>query len=323
MLTTKPRAEQDIRPGRTVASWIALSFLVGIAGAGCVDMPPCPVDESAPTNVVLTFDDGPLSADIADPSAASDPDTLLDSLRTILGTLEQRKLHAVFYIKGPGNDDAANALRPLFLEGLNEIRDGRHILGYHSYSHDPETWIQPFAPRVVVQANMLADLDQLEQFLDETLAPTGLSRESMFHPIFRPPFGTGGTGLVAAQAAAAAKGWICHGYRIDSFDWTSNANAGPRFSEVVPTDSEEERANYVVGRLETGIATYHHGSTPDVLFHVNSFTAAYLDEWIDTLRDACIEQDGREPTFNIPDCYLNTADPPIDTAAVWMALLGW
>jgi hypothetical protein len=51
--------------------------------------------------------------------------------------------------------------------------------------------------------------------------------------------------------------------------------------------------------------------------HVNAFTAARLDAWIDALNRAALDATGMRPNFGVTSCYLVQADGQVD-----LSLLG-
>jgi peptidoglycan/xylan/chitin deacetylase (PgdA/CDA1 family) len=280
--------------------------------SGCGLQPACPDSADGPRHVVLTFDDGPIPADIADPELRPDLDLLLAPLNEVLARLEAHGARAVFYIKGPGTSDAAEELKPAYAAGIGLMREAGHVLGYHCYRHAQDVWIEPFEPGPVVQGRMTADLDQLVVFLDDVLAPSGLEQADVFSPLFRPPFGGAGMSAPDAEAVARARGWTFHGFRIDSMDWTTNADADVQLTARLPVASEADHVAYVRRCLRRGVSRQAGCQDVDVLMHINAFTAAHLDEWFDELTAACVEETGYPPVFDVPDAYLREDDPVMD-----------
>jgi peptidoglycan/xylan/chitin deacetylase (PgdA/CDA1 family) len=290
---------------------------------GCGTDPLCPIEEKRATVVVLTFDDGPVAADVADPAASPDPCTLLNPLHAILDKLQERDLRAVFYVKGTGNEADADVLSGIFADGILSIHRAGHVLGYHAYHHEAALWVRPPVPVSVVREEMREDLDRLEGFVDGVLGPTGFSRETVFTPIFRQPFGGGGIARLPAMEAAHELGWTYHGFRIDSVDWTDNADTDPTLFAHLPIATESDRVEYVRYRLREGAERNRERAVVDVLFHVNAFTAAHLDEWIDELDSAFEHQTGLPRTFGVPDDYLLEDDPAVDLTIICDLLMPW
>ncbi len=119
-----------------------LRLLLGMVGVwsivGCGFGVPVPCDEAdgEMTTVVVTFDDGPLRADVNDPADTPTKAELLTPLRSILATLEEREMQAVFYVAGPGDSRDSDTLQAIFGQGLIEMHEAGHVLGYQ--------WSGPF-----------------------------------------------------------------------------------------------------------------------------------------------------------------------------------
>jgi peptidoglycan/xylan/chitin deacetylase (PgdA/CDA1 family) len=310
------------RPGRCrFLIWPAVLWLS--AASGCGTDPLSHVEEKRATIVVLTFDDGPVAADVLDPAGTQNMPTLLDPLNAILDTLAQRGLQAVFYVKGPGNRTAGVVLGDTFADGILSIHRAGQVLGYHAYDHDPAIWVRLPVPMSTVRDDMREDLDQLESFLDGLLGPRGLSRGAIFTRVFRQPFGGGGIAQCPAIEVAHERGWTYHGFRIDSVDWTDNADIDPALFVHLPIATEGERVEYVRYRLREGAERNRGLTVVDVLFHVNAFTARHLNDWIDELQTVFAEQTGALPTFSVPDDYLNNDDPVTDMSVICDLLKPW
>jgi hypothetical protein len=238
-------------------------------------------------------------------------------LQSILTTLENRGGHAVFYIAGPGSDQAAGELGTLFADGLTAIHQGGHILGYHAFVHDRNIWANPLLPGGILEPIMNNDLDRLVKLIDDSTVSRSVNRAGLFSPIFRQPYG--GLGLFAYEGAnvAAQRGLVYHGYHIDSGDWLSNADADPKVRSRFGGDSEDTAVEFVRSRLRAGVAANQGCGSIDVLFHVNSFTAAHLNLWIDELTAARgqISSSGsaQGPDFSVPDTYMRDTDTYVDT----------
>ena len=303
-------------PGGCFGRMFAALLAVTLAGAlgGCPLQQP-QRGESEPQSIVLTFDDGPLPADVADP-AALNSEELLAPLHAILAVLERRGLRAVFYVKGPGTDAAAAALSDVYAQALATLHGAGHVLGYHAFDHDPRIWIDPCNPPWRALTLMDRDLDRLTAFLDGVLPRAGLSRATTFTPLFRQPYGGAGLFEPEGEAVAAARGWVYHGFRLDSFDWIVNADADPRVVARLPVETEEQRVALVLRQLRAGVARTAREQFVDVLFHVNGLTARHLDEWIDALSEASARDPRGPARIEVPDRYLTDSDPIVDLSLI-------
>lgn len=294
------------------AALLSGGLCAGCVAAGCLPVAPCP--DAAPnggTTLVLTFDDGPLPADVARFDAPLDAAAALAPLREILATLRRRQLPAVFFVQGPRATTAPRELLAVYSAALFEIHADGHRAGYHGFAPDPRVWIQPLTPPVFAAGVMSRDFDRLETYLDAALAPTGLSRDAVFAPLFRQPFGGAGVSRTAGVLAAAARGWTYRGFALDSTDWIVNADA-PLALLAVEELTVAAAAARVAQRLAQAAGRLRDRPVVDVLFHVNHLTAAHLDEWIDALVSAFAELDGQPPVFDVPACYLSESDAAVD-----------
>jgi peptidoglycan/xylan/chitin deacetylase (PgdA/CDA1 family) len=299
--TVRQRIPAD---GRRVRA--GLMTLLLCAG-GCPLADPCGERCGEGITVVLTFDDGPLRADVSQPEHVSDTRTLLEPLHRFLALLERRGSRAVFFVKGPGRQGAADVLKDVYAEGLLAIHRSGHVLGYHAFRHDPAIWVEPLAPPCMARAAMREDLDRLQSLLDEALATAGSTQQDLFSPIFRQPFGGAGVDQQDALRVAAQRGWTYHGFDIDSSDWIANADTDPRVLERLG-DGETGQVSFVLDRLGERARRTRERAVVDVLFHVNDLTAAHLDDWMDELNKA-FGSAGRGPVrFVVPDCYLRFSE---------------
>jgi len=306
----------------------ALGVLTLLALPGCIGEPP-PRDDTTPApTIVLTFDDGPLPADL--PAPPGNDDAALAPLRAVLAALAANDAEALFYIKGPGSAASAGEFATTFATALAEIHAAGHQLGYHAFDHADPVWRQPLWLPLATEL-MSADLERLEGFLDTSLAGADLSREDVFAPVFRQPFGGLTAGQMGAQLAAAQRGWTVHGYAVDSGDWIVNADAPAELVALLPAKTDAERVAYVRGRLRCATRRQAGRDVIDVLCHVNSFTAAHLPEFLQELRTAFAGTNGppltsagadkTPPTFAVPDSYLPHDDPAVDVSTIADLLL--
>lgn len=277
------------------------------AAAACNDAENCIGPSGETVTVVLTFDDGPLAADVAHPELLAHPEESLLPLQEILDKLAQRNARAVFFVEGPRNDEADTLLADDFADALLRIHDAGHDLGYHCMRHESAIWANPLAlPDDYFRKD--ADLSALQNYIDTVLAPTGVAQMDIFSPIFRPPFGGTGIGRFQGWLAATMRGWSYHGFRIDSIDWTRNINADEDILDNLPTTTEAEEVAFTLQHLHTGVWEHRNQRVIDVLLHVNHFTAAHLDEWMDQLKESFESANGRTVLFDVPPCYLDHND---------------
>jgi len=290
-------------------AWLIASSLGMLTGCGF--QWPRPQTEAEAVSVVLTFDDGPLSADASADHRGEAREALLDPLRQILNVLAMRNLQAVFYIAGPGPTSDAGALQPIWGEGVAAIHAAGHILGYHAFNHSAGIWVAPFEPPALTIEAMTIDLDRLEQYADQALWLFNLSRTEVFRPVFRQPYGGAIVSSREGCRVANERGWTCHGFLIDSLDWLVNADVAPDLRERVLSCAQADTVDVVLEQLRRGAAANGCEPVVDVLLHVNQQTADHLGEWIDTLTIAFAEQ-GRDAVFEAPSVYLNTDMPWLD-----------
>jgi hypothetical protein len=164
---------------------------------------------------------------------------------------------------------------------------------------------------------MQVDMDQLEDYANQALGPLGLTRTDVFQPVFRQPLGGVVFDSYEGCRVASERGWTCHGYVIDSLDWLVNADTAADLRERVLSCAQADTSAIVAEQLQRRAAETACGSIVDVLMHVNHQTADHLDEWIDTLTRAFVEQ-GRAAIFEVPSAYLDTDMPWSD-----VSLLGY
>jgi peptidoglycan/xylan/chitin deacetylase (PgdA/CDA1 family) len=286
--------------------WLCVVMACLLSGCSLESLLP-----SGQTTIVLTFDDGPLPADVAPADRAAAGQALLDPLHQILAVLQQRGARAVFYVAA--TQDAS--LEPTWLDGIVAVHQAGQVLGYHAFTHDAAFWTDLLQPRDEALAQMEADYDRLEQFIDRLLEPAGLRRQDVFQPVFREPFGGGATGWMDGPAIGRARHWTCHGFAIDSVDWTGHADIAPLMRDRLLAATGGDPVARVLQQLTEGVPHQTDRQYFDVLMHVNSLTASHLNEWMDTLV-AASEQAGRSVTFDVPAKYLENDDPAADFSAM-------
>ena len=234
--------------------------------------------------------------------------------RTYSGCLDRRQLRAVFFVEGPGSDDCSDYLEEVFAEGILAIcRDG-HTLGYHGFTHDFLLWADPLSPPILGYVGVTVNLERLVLFLDDVLEPRNLSREDIFEPLFRQPFGGSGLSRLLGWLEARRRGWTYRGFMVDGVDWLDNVEVDPNLAAAFSVRSEDEYVEFVLDNLRSGVNRNRDRSVVDVLFHVNQFTAQHLEEWIDEIQAAVEEIVGGGVTFDVPDCYLRSSDLTFDRA---------
>ena len=314
------RAKQNTAVRGCIFAGVTSACLIAVA-PGCGVRATCPGETAEQVTVVLTFDDGPLAADLLIDGA--DSTALLRPLASILETLERRGARGVFFIEGPGGDVDGVRVVDDFAEGLRVIHDGGHVLGYHAFRHDPALWSQTLGFPLLGRAQMQSDLDRLVAYLDTALGMIGTNRDDWFTPIFRQPFGGSGLSRTEAQIAAQQRGWIYRGFVIDSVDWTDNIEADPGLAMGLPFETETERIDFVRERIRSGIYRNWDRDVIDILLHVNTFTSDHLDIWIDEIETAYAQRVGATIVFDVPDCYVTTPDATVDRSIVEAVVREW
>jgi len=295
------------------ASWlVALLLIHSIGGCGFDVTAPCDNPSTDGVTVVLSFDDGPLPADLNEAEKLTGKESLLDPLGEILEVLQRRGIQAVFYVEGPGSDQAAKVLADAFAHGVYQIYQSGHVLAYHCFSHDVDIWADPELPQDLAEKRMNEDLDRLDAFLDDVLARLDLLRTDVFADLFRQPYIGAGLRCPAGWEVAAERGLTYRAARIDSLDWVVNSDATAVISFDLSGATEQDLTHLVLNRLRAGVAINADRTLVDVMLHVNNFTAAHLDEWIDQLT-ADYERFTDGPVrFAVPQCYIDTDDEFFD-----------
>jgi peptidoglycan/xylan/chitin deacetylase (PgdA/CDA1 family) len=290
---------------------LSVALLVALAG-GCGADDTCRKAGDGVARIVLTFDDGPLPADVDLATTTLSDEELLAPLSAILATLEARGLRGVFFVEGPGSAEAGAEMLNAFAQGLAMIHRSGHVLGYHGFAQDTRIWAPPLSLPVSTPLAMRRDLDELERYLDAALARVNLTRAEAFASLFRQPFGGLGSSAIQGFLESQRRGWTYRGYLIDSLDWTGNIEVDPALISGLPVATGADHSAYVRERLRAGAARHADRAVVDVLFHVNHFTAARLDAFLDTLAAAFAEQTAARVEFSVPDCYLQTSSLAVD-----------
>jgi peptidoglycan/xylan/chitin deacetylase (PgdA/CDA1 family) len=275
------------------------------------------LEKNEPARIVITFDDGPLPADVADPEIVPERETLLVPLEKILDTLNAHDAQAVFYIKGPGTAKAGEILADIFFDGLNEIHSAGHIMGYHAYQHEPSIWGLPLQDSFLRQRKMRKDLQSLASYVE-----TVTKGEIKLAEVFRQPYGGDRVCRIDGWTVATSMGLTYHGYDIDSFDWTENTDVNKEIIRDLPVITEEDHMNFIRKKFHEQAIRHADDAVVDVLFHVNHFTADHLGELIDLLREEFEHSTGRSVLFKVPKSYLKYSEPYIDTLILDYIFLG-
>ena len=76
------------------------------------------------------------------------------------------------------------------------------------------------------------------------------------------------------------------------------------------------RSKSPVRRIRSGIFRNWDREVIDILFHVNAFTAANLDAWIDEIETAYSQKVDATIELEVPECYLTTPDAQVDRTLV-------
>ena len=249
----------------------------------------------SPAEWILTFDDGPLPADVTEYDA-NDPradDKLLRPLEQILETLRSRRagrIKAVFFLRGRGFPWKKRTPKPppveVFEDGVAMIVADGHRLGLHCYSHDPKIWRVPFESRTAINE----DLKTGRRFFEEECGAGTLTT-------FRPPYGGGGS---SAMKWAERKELVFHRWDIDPEDWLHHPDAGlfRRFER-----QGARHRKHVVDRLHLGAFVHAIFPNPnDFLFHVSKRTAKHLDAFLSAIENST-RSVGRDSKWVVPDSY--------------------
>jgi len=105
-------------------------------------------------------------------------------------------------------------------------------------------------------------------------------------------------------------------------DWTLNADVPPAIADRLLATAGGDSVALVNERLRRGARAFASHEDVDVLMHVNSLTAAHLDEWIDTLTSAFQAAGVQSVEFGMSPEYLAEAEPAADLSALLIFLFG-
>jgi peptidoglycan/xylan/chitin deacetylase (PgdA/CDA1 family) len=306
----------------TFLLWGAVLFFTAtlLPGCGFVSPPDPPQNDGPNLTIVLTFDDGPLPADVADFQQAADRSSLLVPLNQILSVLEQKGATGVFYLKGPGTPEAGEAVKDLFTEAIDSLHQANQVMGYHAFNHNKTLWGRSTLFSDQKTEDMKNDLRQLKAYINQAAAPLGWAAGDVLTPVFRQPYGGRIFGWTDGWKAAAQLGLTYHGYDIDSFDWTQNIDAGPDIQSHFPAHTEVDHVAFVKEQIRKRADKFANAASVDILLHVNSFTATHLAEWIDELQTDFERVSGKTIIFAVPETYLIEPQTREDMAALSILL---
>jgi peptidoglycan/xylan/chitin deacetylase (PgdA/CDA1 family) len=238
---------------------------------------------------ILTFDDGPLPADVVKAEGLTDGQ-LLDPLKRIIAALADHPegpMPAVFFVRGPAYPWPSPPPKRIFRKGIQMILEAGHHVGIHCHRHDPDLWW-----------GWLFRGPEIHDDLDRCVA--------YFEPLvgrpmttFRPPYGQGG---FPAFQWAAQQGIKYHLVDLDPEDWRHHPDARllRRFVNAPQRHLRHMRA-------ELDAKLWMHTLRPgarDVLFHVSIRTADFLPRLLDHIVELT-RRLGRTPRFVVPQDYLS------------------
>ena len=236
---------------------------------------------------ILTFDDGPLAADVVDAAGLSD-EQLLGPLTRILEVLETHPdgpIKGVFFLRGPAHPWPAPPPDSAFKTGVDRIMEHGHYVGLHAYRHDPDLWWN----WLIRASEVKEDLDCCRAYF-EPMVGRGIT-------VFRPPYGQGGPPAFEWAREHSVKYQLMD---VDPEDWKHHPDAFNRQWQNDP----QAHLNHMLQMLL--LRMWFHTLWPgpnDVLFHVNERTAEFLPRLIDRIGEVT-RQLGHEPEYVVPAEYV-------------------
>ena len=182
-------------------------------------------------SVILTFDDGP------------EP---VDSLRSIVDTLDREQIRGCFFLLGQGVADHPEAAQ---------------LLAEHGHEPANHTWTHTKMP-TMTESQMLDELRRTQEIIQQA---TGLRPTR-----FRPPHGAGWINEKCPEMIRAATqlGLEIVGWSLDTFDWKQ--------PHAIHFDRVHERFDRFVAARTT--------RRLELLMHITDGTARDLPQLIDYLR---------------------------------------
>ncbi len=236
---------------------------------------------------ILTFDDGPLAADMVDATGLSDAELLtpLDQILETLATHPEGPIKAVFFVRGPAYPWPTPPPDSAFQKGIDRILDEGHFIGLHAYRHDPELWWNWLtrAPEIT------EDLDRCRAYF-EPMVGADIT-------VFRPPYGQGG---IPAFDWAQENNVKYHLMDVDTEDWKHHPDGLNLLWENDPVGHLDYMLHFLPSKM------WFHTLSPganDILFHVSERTAGFLDRLIERVSEAT-RLLGHEPKYVVPSEYV-------------------
>ncbi len=252
-----------------------------------------------PARWAITFDDGPLPADLYEIDDA-DPELALQPLSEILETLStyaEGPVPATFFLRGPMYPWTAPPPRSVFEAGVHQIEeaDALHQIGLHCNRHDPDLWFHWW---LRLWSEIAQDLDDGEAFFRPMLTRP-MSR-------FRPPYGAGGP---AGVIWASQHNYAYHRWDVDSEDWRHHRDAISLGLGAYEQDTDvETHFEHIRDLLTFWTPLVISERTPrEILLHVSHRTAGYLGRILDVICTVT-RQLGFEPRF-VPPAGISSLDP--------------
>lgn len=239
------------------------------------------------TEWILTFDDGPLPADVSDVAGLTD-EQLLAPLVKILHHLRRygpQPLQAVFYLRGPGFPWNTPPRRCVYARGVERILAERHHVGIHCYNHDPHIWWNSAARR----DGVIRDLDRWVEYFQPMLTEPVR--------VLRPAYGACEQVI---QDWAEQNGVRVHMWDMDTQDWVHHDDATVQSF----VDEPEDHLRHIRETIGEFIRPTENCRGGDILMHVSKRTADHLPEILDCIAGAT-RSCGQEPRFHVPSAYLS------------------
>ncbi|MBI4716565.1 MAG: polysaccharide deacetylase family protein [Planctomycetes bacterium] len=239
---------------------------------------------------IITFDDGPLPADIT--TLDNHPgEQSLDALRRILETLRTHPrgpIPAVFYLRGPAYPwpQRPPLSDTLFETGVRMMLDAGHYVGVHAHRHDPDLWWNWISRGSDIEKDLDTCVDYFAPKVGKPLT------------VFRPPYGQGG---LPAMLWAKRNHIRYHWTDLDPQDYLHHPDAQP--APIFVNDAQGH-LEYMLAALPIKMLDDLLVSSPrDVLFHVSVRTADHLRQVLDKICEVSLAF-GKQPVFTVPDVYM-------------------
>jgi hypothetical protein len=101
-----------------------------------------------------------------------------------------------------------------------------------------------------------------------------------------------------------------------------NADASEAITRKLPVGTEDEHMEFMREIFHEQASRHADEAVVDILFHVNSFTAEHLGEFLDWLKTDIEESTGRDVSFTVPESYLEDSDMYLDTMILEYLFIG-